>query len=145
MRSADRLANEGDLMTSQPRLPNHVSVCYPIEFYHWDKKKSACILEIGPDGVFLESEEVFSPGSMLTLRIDLPQAGCRFTVLGKVVATPNPTLHSGPDHASAPATANSTSAGQKSGMYVAFMDISPSNQERIHAYMVSHQKCAAVA
>lgn len=127
---------------SQPHRQNHIPICHPVEFYHWDKKKSAYILEIGPEGVFLESEELFSPGSMLTLRIDLPQAGCRFTVLGKVVSTQNSALHLGSDHTATTAAANSTGNGQKPGMYVAFMDISPNNQKRIHAYMASHRECA---
>jgi len=113
------------MMTVEKRRHDRVPFTAKVDYFCWDKRKSADALEISPDGIFLRSQEVLPEGSMVTLRLALPGLARGFTVLGKVVHTVL------------------GSALKRRGMGISFLDIAPADRDRILAYVAVRPRLAA--
>jgi hypothetical protein len=113
-------------MTVEKRAESRVPYTAKVDYYCWDKRRAGDALEISPNGLFLRSPEVLPEGTLLTLRLSLPGAARRFTVLGRVVHV----VLGG--------------ATLRRGMGVHFLDIAPRDRDLILTYVANRPRLVAV-
>ena len=111
------------MLTSEKRNHSRVPFTEKVDYYCWDKRKSADGLEISPEGIFLRTSELLSEGAMVTLRLRLPGINRGFTVLGRVVHVVVGEL--------------------RRGMGIRFLDIAPRDRDLIDSYVAHRPRLAA--
>jgi hypothetical protein len=67
-----------------PRQYARAPLAKVVRTYNWDRLAPLNARDLGGGGAFLETREPLPQGSLLTLRVELPD-GRRFTVLARVV------------------------------------------------------------
>jgi PilZ domain-containing protein len=97
----------------EPRAPLSAQV----KFFDWNRPQTAEAMEISVGGVFLKTPSPLAEDRLLTLRLQLPDGGRPFTVLGKVIRTVKGSLF------------------RPGGMDIRFIDLSASDRLSIEAYV----------
>jgi PilZ domain len=88
-----------------------------VKFFDWNRPQTAEALEISARGVFLKTPSPLAEDRLLTLRLQLPDGGRPFTVLGKVIRTVRGSLF------------------RPGGMDVRFVDLAAVDRLAIEAYV----------
>lgn len=107
------------MLTMESRKTHRVPFSGAVDYFCWDKRKTAEAQEISSEGMFLRTTDVLPEGSMVTVRLSLPTLARGFTVLARVTHVVL------------------GSETRRRGMGIHFLDISPKDRDAVSAYVAT--------